>query len=231
MSAIVLELSWTRFKARFATEYTQWEGEPGNYFVWAYDAGITFTSMPKEGVDETDFITRYRDSSKSNRLLDRRNSDGNLVAAQSFRTYNGLIPICRGLDFTCTAGNGVEAVTHCDYRITKEIRFFGGLYWVTNPEVVDGRDFIEYSFVDKDNVLGLFSRYGMVVGTHVLELFKNVINGKVKKGNIAEGYKYRPLELCPAAQDLMTGLYIRTSYHSFGATNVSLYMELEYGNF
>lgn len=85
----------------------------------------------------------------------------------------------------------------------------GGKYWV-NDKVTEG-DYIEYSVVDKNDVLGLFAQLGLTLGLDVLELAKFV-----QKEYIGNNQS----EMMPfdQAKQLVQGLFLRSIYNSVGTT-------------
>ena len=72
-------------------------------------------------------------------------------------------------------------------------------------------DYAEFSVVDKDDVLGLFSVYGLTVGVDVLEL-----------GKYAESIYINPEQTstshleAPSAANVVSGLWLRTKYENTG---------------
>lgn len=103
-----------------------------------------------------------------------------------------------------------DAVNIFDMQITSSMvdangycQLFGGEYW-TDGNVLDG-DYGEFSVVDKDDVLGLFSQYGLVVGQDVLELSKYVNKRPFLPNTHGE---IRPNQ----ATKLVQGLYLRSIY-------------------
>jgi len=85
----------------------------------------------------------------------------------------------------------------------------GGKYWV-NDRVTDG-DYIEFSIMDKSDVLGLFQSLGLTLGVDVLELGKFV-----QKEYLSNGQS----EMMPfdQAKRLVQGLFLRSIYNSIGTT-------------
>ena len=91
------------------------------------------------------------------------------------------------------------------------VEIVGGQYYIKDPSVIDERDIVEFSVVDKDDVLGLFQYYGLTVGTDVLELAKFVRTHSVIGGTLV---KIEPGQ----AKILPLGLYLRVSYICYGTT-------------
>lgn len=122
---------------------------------------------------------------------------------QFFQIGNG------GAPYACVPG----AVNIFDLKIdgtmvepnTKDVYLFGGEYW-TDANVLEN-DYVEFSVVDKDNVLGYHTKYGLTPGVDVIELAKYI--------------RKRPL--VPSTKDkiesgnavlLREGLYLRTIYNA-----------------
>lgn len=136
--------------------------------------------------------------------------DGNPVIAPTFEDTMGLYPEWAGHKYIATAG----ATNIFDEVVTTEKQLRGGWYELFDDNAVIG-DYLEFGVVDKDDVLGLFSLYGMTVGTHVLELAKYV-----KTEYINPTRKDRQIFMANSTFVVMAGLYIRTIYESTGANNV-----------
>lgn len=100
-----------------------------------------------------------------------------------------------------------------DIAITTEIRLSSGEYMIDNLEDVHPDDYIELSLIDKNNVLGLFSYYGLQEGD-VLELFKFV-----RTEFPITRQKFESPMGC--THIVVPGLFIRVAYVSFGTTNIN----------
>lgn len=107
-----------------------------------------------------------------------------------------------GIRFTAS-GN---STTMYDFRITKELLMQGGLWWVQTTSNTDSADF---SIVDKDNILGLHTLYGLPVGT-AIELKKFVKNYSIPPGTNNGQIQ------APTVSPVVSGLYIRTTYDNNG---------------
>lgn len=136
--------------------------------------------------------------------------DGNPVWAPTFEDTMGLYPEWAGHKYTATAG----ATNIFDEVVTTEKQLRGGWYELFDDNAVVG-DYLEFSVVDKDDVLGLFALYGMTVGTHVLELAKYV-----KTEYINPAKKERQIFMAKSTFVVTGGLYLRTIYESTGANDV-----------
>ena len=92
-----------------------------------------------------------------------------------------------------------------DIPVTTVLYVRGGEFWVENAH---RGDYAEFSVVDKDDVLGLFTALSLTVGVDVLEL-----------GKYARKYSVPPITpvwekeiVMPTAAKVMPDLYLRTHY-------------------
>ncbi|MFX1590479.1 MAG: hypothetical protein ACFFC1_20285, partial [Promethearchaeota archaeon] len=95
--------------------------------------------------------------------------EGAMVIAQTY----GATPetaVWKKRKHTAIAGQ----TTFFDILVTTEIRIRGGSYKILDFSKVHEDDYVEFSVVDKDDVLGLFSTDGLEVGVDILELKKFV---------------------------------------------------------
>jgi len=117
-----------------------------------------------------------------------------------------------------TAQAGAQSVF--DIPIVQELKLAGGVY-----EIFEGAakgDYVEFSIVDKDDLLGYFTPLGLVVGTDVFEIVKYVETEYINPN------QSRPVKLRHgSAFKVVPGLYFRTSYVSVGATDVDFKVRLE----
>jgi hypothetical protein len=137
--------------------------------------------------------------------------DGRLVYAPSWESTEGLDPTWKGFLYTATAG----ACSIFDELITEEIKLRGGWYSLVETGQAVVGDYVEFSVVDKDDVLGLFSTYGIPQGG-ILELKKYVKKDYVVPSLIGQ----RQTFMVGGAFPVMAGLYLRTSYQSTGLVDV-----------
>jgi hypothetical protein len=105
-----------------------------------------------------------------------------------------------------------------DAKIVEEIKLSGGEVWVTEATSpnVGSDDFVEFSLIDKDDILGYFSMLGLTVGVDILEVSKFVFNEYIQRG--PSPYHLDLVTNIPGAAFLMQGLYRRIVYHSVNST-------------
>lgn len=139
-----------------------------------------------------------------------KNSDGAPVNAPTFEDTSGLAPQWEGHMYTANAG----ATNIFDEVVTTEKRLRGGWYELLDSNAVVG-DYVEFSVVDKDDVLGLFALLGLTVGVDVLELRKYV-----KKDYVNPTNKARQPFVGNSAFPVIVGLYLRSMYVSIGSVDV-----------
>ena len=137
--------------------------------------------------------------------------DGRPILAPSWESTEGLDPTWKGYLYTATAG----AYSVFDVLIEDEIKLRGGWYELLVAGEAALGDYIEFSVVDKDNVLGLFSTYGIPQGG-VLELKKYVRKDYIAPSIIGRRQEF----IVGGAFPVMAGLYLRTGYESTGLVNV-----------
>lgn len=137
--------------------------------------------------------------------------DGNPVLAPTFEDTMGLYPQWTGRKYTATAG----AISIFDEVVTTEKQLRGGWYELFDENAVEG-DYLEFSVVDKDDVLGLFTLYGLTEGEDVLELKKYV---KTDYINVLK--RDRQIFMAGSTFVVTAGLYLRTIYESVGEADVT----------
>ena len=143
----------------------------------------------------------------------RRTPDGRPVSAPSFEDTGGLNPKWEGKLYTATAG----AMNFFDEEVTVEKQLRGGWYEIMNDKAQVG-DYVEQSVVDKNDVLGLFSVFGLTVGQDVLELKKYVKTEYVNPTTAGQ----RQVFGASSTFTLTVGLFLRVAYNSTGAEDVEL---------
>ena len=87
--------------------------------------------------------------------------NGHAIVAPTYQNTQGLKAVWKGYLYTATAG----ILNIFDELINTEIKISSGYYQLVapldSPEAVIG-DYVEMSIIDKDNISGLFSLYGLV---------------------------------------------------------------------
>ena len=138
--------------------------------------------------------------------------EGRLVTAPTFEDTGGFQPKWAGSLYTVQAG----ATSIFDELVDTERQIRGGWYEILAGPPIIG-DYIEFAVVDKDDTLGLFSTYGLPVGTDVLELQKYVVKEYINPSAVG-----RQLFLANSVWPLIAGLYMRTIVVSTGSDDISL---------
>jgi len=178
-----------------------------------YAVGIS----PSNTADLLDFETNYRNAVTVNIGTQPRNSLGQIVYAKSAYSYseeNGTF-----------VGTGViscppNAVTIHDIVVTTELYVNGGKVWIYGPPKLG--DWAKFSVVDKDDVLGLFSTYGLsTVNNDVLELRSYVRNSALPPFNSHFNIKME------TAAKIVSGLYLRATINNVDASN-TFYVSVDY---
>jgi len=142
-----------------------------------------------------------------------RTDEGVRVIAPTFESTGGLHPQWKGYLYNVTAG----MTNIFDELVTFEKQLRGGWYELMDGNAIVG-DYIEEAVVDKDDVLGLFSTYGLTVGVDVLELKKYVRTEYVNPGTAGE----RQVFLANSTFVVLAGLYMRIIYESTGVDDLKL---------
>jgi hypothetical protein len=81
-----------------------------------------------------------------------RDGMGNLTFAQTFPYLYNTANIRKCYKFVAEP----NSTTFYDILVTTELRISGGNIWVRNPGVLTEEDYVEFSVMDKDDVLGAF---------------------------------------------------------------------------
>jgi hypothetical protein len=137
--------------------------------------------------------------------------DGGVRFAPTFEDTSDLQPQWEGHLYKATAG----ATSIFDEVVDVEKKIRGGWYEVYSGAVLG--DYIEFSVVDKDDVLGYFTPLGLVVGQDVLELQKYV-----RKEYVNPGSGGRNTFMANSVWPLIPGLYMRTTFVSTGDDDVDV---------
>jgi len=172
------------------------------------------------------------------KLDEPRNEDGNILFSKTFDElkWNGetVHPLQIGYDFESNISDGENVtITNFDIEITTEKLLQGGMYWILNPSDVDVRDYVNFAVVDRNGVVihpeygvSLFTLLGLTPSVDVLELQPIVSNIKIKKGCSSNCYFYYPLQNIGDSSPVISGIFMRASYHSFSTVPINFYMEL-----
>lgn len=141
--------------------------------------------------------------------------DGNLKVSQSY-VVTPEAATWKRRKFTVTAGQ----VNFFDIEITTEKRIRAGTYVIkTAYTLVHPDDYLEFSIIDKNDILGLFSLYGLIVGQDILELHKFVRTEYIDANRTGSFDAW-------CSTDLVQGLFLRIAYNSFGTTNIELMIRI-----
>jgi len=140
--------------------------------------------------------------------------NGEPIVSTTFADAHGLDPEWQGWRYQPTASDGATPLLSVfDEAITVEKGIRSGSYRIIPPGsgAVPTDDVIEFSVIDKDDLLGLFTPLGLTLGVDVLELKKWVVNEFVD-GNARNERLFSGQEVFA----IMAGLYLRTGYTSNG---------------
>jgi hypothetical protein len=171
----------------------------------ALDAVVAaHTGEPEVGVQAVALVTTSGDPLPISQ-------DGGVRFAPTFEDTNDLQPQWVGHLYKATAG----ATSIYDEVVDVEKRIRGGWYEIFGGAVLG--DYVEFSVVDKDDVLGYFTPLGLVVGQDVLELQKYV-----RKEYVNPGAGGRNNFMANSVWPLIPGLYMRTTFVSIGDEDVDL---------
>jgi hypothetical protein len=205
-------VNWSTIKNFFTSRNVplQYVEENNFYHLKAFDSyfSVSCNLLKDNSDDVNDFEDNYKEDANK-RISEIITQDGSLLASLSYGT-TPQIATWKRRKHTATAGE----TNYFDVLITTEIRLAGGEYEVDNIEDVHSDDYIEFSLIDKDDVLGLFSTYGLTEGVDILELFKFVRQEYPSK--MAEFYTN-----IGCAYIVVGGLYFRVAYVSGGSTNIN----------
>lgn len=193
------------------------------YEVFAVEGPIVYHAIiDKSSIEASELEGSYLSNCNSaiteKAILSGVNKDmyGNYLFSPTFSDTPGE-PKWQDKKWSAIAGSATSsAVSFHDIQITTEVRIRGGEWFVQNFENVHENDFIELSIVDKDDSLGLFSLYGYTVGIDIIELAKFIKTSYIFKQERI--FKEEMLNSFP----VVTGLYLRMAYTSYGNTNIKI---------
>jgi hypothetical protein len=171
-------------------------------------------------IDHADYILDFEINYKNNcnNVIERKSVDGFQIFAPTLDDVQGLYPKKKMYKNLVTAGS----INIFDNEVTSEKKICGGEYWIYPDDVdkIHDDDYVEFAVVDKNDVLGLFSTYGLSVANgDVLELVKFVETDYIIKGDKAGGYHSRLYEGIKGTNTVYAGLFFRCIVHSHGTEN------------
>ena len=180
-------------------------------------------------IDDSSDVTDYESNYKIDAVVIFRKRDawGNQVVAPTLEDVQGLYPKKKMYKGTIVAGQ----LNIFDEVVSTEKHICGGEYWVyTSTGDIHEDDYVEFSIVDKDDILGLFSLYGLSTSTgDVLELSKFVLKDYAKKNKINSAEYYTQCyEGIKGTNSVYTGLYYRAYFDSNGIDNAKFMWRMYY---
>jgi len=143
-----------------------------------------------------------------------RDAEGRAINAPSFIDAGGLDGCFDGFYMDVVAG----ALNVHDVLLATNVKLQGGCYAVEGASVHG--DYCEMAVVDKDDVLGLFSTYGLTVGQDVLTVRKYIRKRYLRPGVIGDVHlAFGSAAFIPA------GLYLRALVESVGDEDYVMYCD------
>lgn len=194
------------------------------YYIFAYDGPLIYETKIDETADIEDFEENYKQTSNQN--IEARNEFGSIIVSPSFEDVMGLYPKKKMTRHHIVAGE----INFLDEEITTERRINGGEFWIDLDDTgkVHKDDYVDFSIIDKNDVLGLFSTYGLTVGVDILELVKFVKGDIIKKGSVLNGYHSQLYEGIKGTNIVYTGIFQRIMVESYGTENYDLLGRMYY---
>lgn len=216
-----MEIFWPAFKFLVTQKglSIQFIEHNGNYHLKAIDGQFILDCVlpiDPQNEETLDFETNFKAS--GNQPIQKMNGQGCVVIAPTFEDTEGLTTIWKGHRYITQP----EALNIFDTLITTQLKLRGGWYKLLSTGATD-EDYVEFSIVDKDNCLGLFSYFGLTPGVDVLELKKFIRTEFINPLDFS-----RQEFLSNAASEVMAGLYFRVYYYSAGTTPVILSVTEKY---
>lgn len=186
-----------------------------SYALYAFDGpfNVSCFILLSDLIAVADFETNYK--SNGNKQF---TSSGHQIMAPTLEYDLDLRNIWKGYKYTAIAG----AQSFFDEQVTQELKLRGGWYALLDSNAAVG-DYVEFSIIDKDDVLGYFQYYGLTVGQDILELSKFVRTDYVNPTSFG-----RQEFAAASASDVVAGLYLRTTYKSVGSSNVTFKIVIRY---
>lgn len=147
-----------------------------------------------------------------------KDPNGFPVMAPTFEDAQGLTTVWKGYLYTAEP----NSLNIYDELVTTQLKLRGGWYKLLDDTANIG-DYIEFSVIDKDDTLGLFSMFGLTVGEDILELKKFVRTEYVNPASF-ERQDFQS----GGASEVMQGLYFRTYYFNSGDNPVKFTVTEKY---
>lgn len=197
----------------------QYKTTSDGYLLQFYDGHIPFyckLNSIDHSTEIADFETNYKDN--ANKPLEKRSIDGATIIAPTLDDVQGLYPKKKMYKHQASA----ESIGIFDTVVDVEKRICGGEYWIYDEDVdfIGENDYVEFSIVDKNDILGVFQYYGLSIENgDVLELTKFVINDYIRKGNKLDGWHSVLYEGIKGTNILYPGLFMRVSINNEGINN------------
>lgn len=131
--------------------------------------------------------------------------DGSALVSQTFGVSLEQCGVWKCMKFESIP----EQTTFFDVKITDEKKLQGGSYYIINNDDIDERDYVEFSYIDIDNILGYHTLYGLPNG-YPIELkkivYKEYLKDEKERWFMDDKFYY----------PLTSGLYMRISFVSNG---------------
>lgn len=130
------------------------------------------------------------------------NDRGHVVMAPSYGEFDENANF-KGVLITAS---GVDTDTFVDLKLDTQIYLNGGYLWNDGGAI---GDYIELSVIDKDDLLGYFSMFGLEQGVDVLELGKYVETFYINPNGFNNTHLHTN-DIAP----VVSGLYMRLKVHT-----------------
>ena len=208
-----LSVPWEQLKTFMSNlPYCKYDMDSDHYCVYCQNGFLIFYSVIS-GDDKTDYDNNYLGGEMNFEKFD------SVTNAQIFSPtlddVMGLYPKKQMYKNNVVAGQ----VNIFDVEVENEKRICGGEYWVDDSSNIHADDKVDFSIVDKNDVLGLFTALGLEVGTDVLEIVKFVKDGYIKKGDPAAGYHSELYQGIKGTNRVVPGLFYRATVDSNGTVD------------
>jgi hypothetical protein len=169
----------------------------------------------------------YNHSPKSVSLDNVATENGKLITAPTYFYTENLNIMQEMTRYQVIA----PAINIFDEQIQLGQRLFGGKYWIHRDSVdkVHSDDYVEFSIIDKDNILGMFDMFGLSIANgDFIEITKFIIRDYVDKGNPSNGFYSDLTTPTSPASEIPPGLYRRVAYYSAGGQPLTIYVKYYY---